>query len=57
LVYRKKLFHGFVFNDHDLIDHHVDAKAQINFDFLIRHREWHFTDNHMVVWNLVSNLA
>lgn len=44
---RKKLFHGFVFDDYDVIDHHVNAEAQVNFDFLIRHREWHFTGDHM----------
>jgi len=38
-VNRKKLFRGFVFDDYDVIDHHVNAEAQVNFDFLIRHRE------------------
>jgi len=47
LMNRQKFFHGFVFNDHHLIHRHVDSEAQVNFDFLIRHREWHFTGHHM----------
>ena len=36
LVDRQELFNGFVFDDHGLVDQHVDSEAQFNCHFFIR---------------------
>lgn len=40
---RQKLFHGFIFYDHRLLDHHVDPEAQIDLHLFVCYRQGDFT--------------